>query len=164
MSHTGMILAPIGSKYPSALEIDRLERELKAAREEISSLRQALTDNVNESAEFHRGLNEFRDSVRPMFDGLCRVFGQLDRIPGGDQPSSSNVDSRVTAVWESWKQRLGEGPAKVIDALLLHREMNTQQLAIATGYHRTTVPAFVHKLTKAGLINKNSGRFSLKEL
>jgi transcription initiation factor IIE alpha subunit len=82
-----------------------------------------------------------------------------------DAPAAApGGNARVTAVWESWKSRLGGGCAKVIDALLLHGEMNTQQLAIACGCNRNTIPNLILKLNRAGLINKNGGRFSLKPL
>jgi hypothetical protein len=132
--------------------ITGLRQQLKDAREELAAER-AKDSGVEE------GVAQLRQALAPLKDGLDRIFGILPSSNG-----ASEIAPRHAAVWESWKQKLGEGPAKVIDALLLHRAMNTQQLAIATGYHRTTVPAFVHKLTKAGLINKNSGIFSLKEL
>lgn len=129
-----------------------LRQQLREAREELAA------ERAKESC-VEEGVAQLRHILSPLKEGLDRIFGIL---PVGGE--SSSLAPRHIAVWESWKQKLGEGPAKVIDALLLHREMNTQQLAIATGYHRTTIPAFVHKLTKAGLLNKNSGRFSLKEL
>lgn len=78
----------------------------------------------------------------------------------GEAPSTEREES----VWESWKQRLGGQTAKVIDALLLHGEMNTTQIAIAIGTRRNNIPNLVFKLNQAGLINKNGGRFSLKQL
>jgi hypothetical protein len=157
-----ILTGSIGSKYPAGLEIDRLERELKAAREEIASLRQALTDNINESADFHRGLNEFRDSVRPIFDGLCRVFGQLDRIPAVGVVEQASP--KANAAWESWKQKLGGQAAKAIDALLLHGALTQVQLRIHVGCANGSTPGIVSQLWKAGLINKNGGKISLKEL
>ena len=47
---------------------------------------------------------------------------------------------------------------------MLHGDMNTQQLAIAIGQHRNSIPRLIYTLNKAGLINKNGGRFSLKQL
>jgi DNA-binding IclR family transcriptional regulator len=40
----------------------------------------------------------------------------------------------------------------------------TEQLSIATGLHRTTIPKLIYELNKAGLIDKSGGRFSLKQL
>jgi hypothetical protein len=145
------------SELTAALEAagqrgDRLETELRAER--------------RKNASIEKGVAELRTILSPLYQALGMVFGQIETmgVPTSSGSTAASTDSRITAVWESWKDRLGQGPAKVIDALLLHREMNTQQLAIATGYHRTTIPEFIYKLNKAGLINKNSGKFSLKEL
>ncbi len=161
MSSIGLVLSPRSD--PREVEISRLRSENEILRARVSDLESALTDNINESANFHRGLNEFRDSVRPMFDGLCRVFGQLDRIPGANS-SESVTTPRASAAWESWKQKLGGQAAKAIDALLLHGTMNQVQLRIHIGCANGSTPGIVSQLWKAGLINKNGGKISLKEL
>ncbi len=70
------------------------------------------------------------------------VFGALDTADGG-QVVAGSATTGDGGVWASWKTRLGGGCAKAIDALLTHKELNTQQLAIATGLHRTTTPKLV---------------------
>lgn len=136
-------------------EIRRLTSELAATRAETQRARQ-------ESA---RAVGALRKQLAPLYRALQAVFGEMDDVWIEDAPASvaAGPDARTVAVWNSWKSRMGSA-AKIIDALLLHGEMNTQQLAIATGYHRTTIPAMVHKLNKAGLLNKSGGRFSLKQL
>jgi DNA-binding transcriptional ArsR family regulator len=112
-----------------------------------------------------RAVGKLRQQLSPLYRALQEVFGEMDEI-GGEQPGDATPaqPARSSAVWESWKHRLGGGQAKAIDALLLHGEMNTTQLAIATGLHRTSIPKVISNLNKAGLINKNGGRFSLKQL
>jgi hypothetical protein len=111
-----------------------------------------------------------RRQLTPLYRALQSVFSELDAAGVVEETigyaSSTNnpAPPRTSAVWESWKSRMPGGPAKIIDALLVHGEMNTQQLAIATGVHRNSVPAMIFKLNKAGLLNKNGGRFSLKAL
>lgn len=135
-----------------------------------TQLRESETARLTEQGRanaIEAGVRDLRESLAPLYRALRQVFGEIEAMGiTSNTPASAAAqsDSRVTAVWESWIQRLGEGPGKVIRALLLHREMNTQQLAIATGYHRTTVPTYIHKLKTAGLINKNGDKFSLKEL
>lgn len=149
------------------------EAEIKELRDENKKLARALADaNVRaERAEEDaaRALTALRRQLTPLYRALQAVFGELDAAGVGDEPQASVPSSagapnaRVSAVWASWKEKMGAA-GKVIDALLLHKELNTQQLAIACGIDRTTVPNYIHKLTKAGLINKNGGRFSLKQL
>lgn len=140
-------------------EVRRLTRALADARLEADRAREDAT----------RALSALRRQLNPLYRALQAIFGELDAAGVDDAPVASpasgpTVNPRVAAVWESWKQKLGAGPAKVIEALLLHGELNTQQLAIAVGVDRTTIPNYVHRLNKAGLIAKNGGRFSLKQL
>ena len=60
--------------------------------------------------------------------------------------------------------KLGGKQAEFIQALLEHGEMSAIQLKIATRSGQQTVYDTIHKLNKLGLINKNGGKFSLKEL
>ena len=103
--------------------------------------------------------------LTPLYRALQAVFGELDHAGVDDGPSVSSPaqNPRTSAVWDSWKSKVGAA-GKLIEALRLHGEMNTQQLAIATGLHRTTIPKHIYTLNKAGLLNKNGGRFSLKSL
>lgn len=133
-------------------EIGRLNRELRETRAELARAR----------AESAHAVAALRQQLSPLYRALQAIFGELDAI-GDDAPAPAS-DARMQAVWASWKSKLGSGPAKVIDALLLHGEMNTQQLAIACGVNRNTIPNWIVTLNKAGLINKNGGRFSLKSL
>jgi len=152
-----------GTRSPEEI-IEDLERQNERLREDVSHLKAALEDARTASKTVMRAQANLRSQLEPLFKALRAVFGELDAAAIRTTSSGSDADPRASTVWESWKQRLGGGTAKVIDALLLHKEMNTTQLSIATGLHRTTIPALIFKLNKASLINKNGGKFSLKEL
>lgn len=159
--------------FNPARATDAHAEELNDLREENKKLARALQD-ANTRAEraeedAARALTALRRQLTPLYRALQAVFGELDSAGIGDDAASSPssgptpTDARVKAVWDSWKSKMGTS-AKVIDALLLHGEMNTQQLAIACGVDRTTIPGYIMKLNKAGLLNKQGGRFSLKKL
>ena len=113
-------------------------------------------------------------SPHPLYRALQAVFGELDaagvtddapqRSPAAQANDAPATDARTKAVWESWKSRLPPACGKVIDALLLHGELNQAQLKVAARLGTSTVSDSVYKLNKAGLINKNGGRVSLKQL
>lgn len=143
------------------VELERTNRQLSR---DLATARGETQRAKDESAA---ALSNLRRQLSPLYRALQMVFGELDAAGIGEaSPSSTGTPNsdRTTAVWTSWKSKLGVGPAKLIDALLLHGEMNTQQLAIACGMNRNTVPNYIHALNKAGLISKNGGRFSLKSL
>lgn len=142
------------------------DRPLELQIEELST---KLIEIERERDRLHRSLVSVRKQLEPLYRALRLLFGDLDEagvgVDWGASPASSTSNARPTSpVWEAWKARLGIGAAKCIDALLLHGELNTQQLAIATGYHRNTVPQYVSALNKAGLVDKRDGKFSLKAL
>lgn len=156
------ILSPLPDQTKRLRE---LETETRQLREQLEDKEDELRRERRKTATMEQGIARLREALTPVYSGLQMIFGEIEATGVSSTGSAAgSPDSRVTAVWESWKQRLGEGPSRVIDALLLHREMNTPQLAIATGYHRTSIPAMIYKLNKAGLLNKNGGRFSLKEI
>ena len=129
-----------------SLEIQRLNSELDAARREnaktISALRRQLT---------------------PLYQALRIVFGEMDAI-GEDTRENAAVNPKVSAVWESWKQKLGGKQAEFIQALLEHGSMTAIQLKVATHTGTSTVPQVIYKLNTLGLIDKNGGKYSLKQL
>ena len=151
---------------PRDQELERLRLKLRQAeRDAVDAERMA--ERAREDA--HRALSMLRTQLGPLYRALQAVFGELDAAgiddvePGRASNGQPVANQREAAVWASWKGKLGAA-GKLIDALLLHKEMNTQQLAIATGLHRTTIPKHIYTLNKAGLLNKNGGRFSLKPL
>lgn len=146
---------------PQETRIADLEQENEDLRQQVSALKFQVGDAQRQSAQ---SLTNLRKQLSPLYRALQNVFGELDKAGVADVAMDGGVlPPRVSAVWESWKQRLGS-TSKLIDALLLHGEMNTQQLSVTTGFHRTTIPAHIFKLNKNGLLNKNGGKFSLKQL
>ena len=148
---------------PRDAQLDRSADEIRLLRAEVARSQREAQDARREAS---RALSALRRQLTPLYQALQAVFGELDAAGVEEGPLSSlatSADPRVSAVWASWKSRLGAA-GKLIDALLLHGEMNTQQLAIATGLHRTTIPKHIYTLNRAGLLNKNGGRFSLKHL
>lgn len=144
-------------------ELQSLRDRVERLQDDLSHARAALTEERKRSAASARGLVRVKQQLEPLYNSLRALFGEIEDV-GVSESAGPAINSRQGAVWESWKTKLGGGTAKVIDALLLHGEMNTTQLSIATGLHRTTIPALIFKLNKASLINKNGGKFSLKEL
>lgn len=76
----------------------------------------------------------------------------------------TTINPATNAVWDSWKQKLGGKAAEAIDVLVLHGEMNAEQLRIHLKCGKNYVYNVISSLHKASLINKNSGKISLKEL
>lgn len=155
-------------------EVDDPYAQIAALKDELRDVRGALTAATREARQARedgsRALTNLRRQLSPLYRALQDVFGELDAAGASDDvppsafgPGTATVDPRTAAVWASWKGRMGAA-APVIDALLLHGEMTTTQIGIAIQRSRKTVPALIFKLNRAGLINKNGNKFSLKSL
>lgn len=138
---------------------DRLEVELKAER--------------RKNASVEKGVHHLRQLLSPFHQWMGLVFGEFEAMGIGDvtegisQPLSS-TDPRKAAVWDSWVEKLGGKDSfagKMIVALLQHGALTSKQIAIHIGTKRMqTVYETTLKVNKAGILDKNGDRFSLKEL
>lgn len=146
-------------------ELRRIAGERDALRAENLRLRQRVNQVDAPAARLRQTLSPLYNALRAIMGEIEVIDPQVDSPAGQPSPASSApVDSKNAAVWEAWKNRLPAGAGKIIDALMKHGDANTQQLSILTGLHRNSIPRSIYELNKAGLINKNGGRFSLKQL
>lgn len=145
-------------------QIESLQRELYARNRQLAEAEEALRQEKIKNASIERGVQRLREVLGPLFDGLKLIHGEMDAM-GIESAVSTSANPRKSAVWEDWKARLPGFPAMAIDALLLHGALNVDQLMIhLKTSRRQTAYETVHKLNKAGIINKRDGRISLKEL
>ncbi len=149
-------------------EVTRLLREIKGLEQELADSRDAESAARQASKDAVQAVRALRKQLQPFYDAMRILFGEIDRVSADSIAEDSNGHSsspRSSAVWESWIQRLGGKKAQFIRAMLDHgHPMTSEQLRVATHTGRSTVPQIIHQLNVLGLINKNSGRFSLKEL
>ena len=147
---------------------DRRIRDLEA---QVDLLQRLVVEAQDETRQYRANTDDafarLRQQLSPLYRALQGVFGELDAA-GVDEPAgqSSPVKARAAAVWESWQQKLGasSAPARVIEALLAHGELNVAQLKVAAKMATQTVYDATSKLNRLGLITKNGGRISLKAL
>jgi hypothetical protein len=137
------------------LESDLMHRDadLRKAHGEVESMGRALA--------------LLRRQLEPLYTALRVVFGQLDAAGvAPENPCQEPVGREVKAspVWESWISKLGGKSADFIRALLEHGEMTSVQLRVVTHSGQQTVYDVTSKLNKLGLLNKNGGKYSLKQL
>lgn len=108
-----------------------------------------------------------REKLDPFYKLLQSIFGDIDAIGPDPSPvvAGGSVPLKSSPIWDSWKNRMAGAPAKIIDALLLHADASVEQLVVLTQITRKkTIYDAIARMNKAGIINKNGGRFSLKQL
>lgn len=150
----GAIVEDVGGS-----DADELREENRELRAQLSEARREAQAAKRDAAQ---ALTALRKVLSPLYRALQQVFGELDAAGVGD--SAPATDARVSSVWEAWKSKIGGQPAQLIDAFLIHGEMTAAQIAIAIRIHPKNVAQVVHKLNKAGLIQKNGNLYSLKKL
>ncbi len=150
---------------PRDQRIAELERELRGARREAND---ASLDAVRAKEDASRALSMLRSQLSPLYRALQAVFGELDtagiRDAVAGESSGPAVNDATAVIWDEWKRKLSPGCGRVIDALRIHKDMNSTQVCIAAHVSQGSISSIILKLNKAGLINKNGGRFSLKQL
>ena len=157
------ILSPLPDQTKRLRE---LEIETRQLREQLEDKEDELRRERRKTATMEQGIGRLREALTPVYNGLQLIFGEIEAtgVTGGVSSGTATPDSRVNAVWESWKQKLGGKQAEFITVLLTHGEMSAMQLKITTKSAKKTVYDTIFKLNKAGLIDKNGGKFSLKQL
>jgi len=139
-----------------------IKKENDQLRAEVAELREKLRQNQLLIDKEEQALSQIRTFLQPLYSGLTHLFEQMDSVTGAGAKTGEQPRNKV--VWDSWKQKLGGQTAEAIDVLMLHGEMNAEQLRIHLRCARTHVYNVISRLNKAGIINKNGGRISLKEL
>jgi hypothetical protein len=133
-------------------------------REQLRQAREELLAKSAKDGQVERGIAALRQSLGPLYGALQNIFEETDAMQIPHSSTAQNFPQK-SAVWDDWKKKLGGAAAKIIDVLHLHGELTQKQLAIHIGTSRIqTVYDAVFKLNKAGIINKNGGKISLKEL
>lgn len=149
-------------------EIRRLERELREAEGRIADLEADLVRERAKVKAVERGAAKLRQFLTPLHQGLGMVFGEFEAMgvedaPVAPQPAAVQSSAK-DAAWEDWKKKLGGKAAEAIDILKLHGALNTKQLRLHLHCESSYAYQVVSKLHTHGLINKNGGKISLKEL
>jgi len=141
-------------------QIESLQRELFNRNRQLAEAEESLRQERTRANSMEQGVAALRVQLRPLHQALLMVFGELDAM-GTEEAAPQTKNS---AAWEQWKQRLGGATARAIDALMVHGEMNQTQLRIILGCATRTVTNVVAALNQAKLIDKRDGKIRLKEL
>lgn len=143
-------------------DVDNRDDIISDLETENESLKAQLAHEKQSGREGARAVAALRKQLTPLYQAMQMMFGHMEAI--NTDSAVNGATPAVSAVWKAWKDRLGGQPAQLIDALLLHSELTSGQIAIAIGVNPKNVAQVIHKVNKAGLLNKNGGKFSLKQL
>lgn len=142
-------------------EIEKLKRE-KATLEQDLAIARLEAKHAKANAE--QSVSNLRRQLEPLFMAFKQLFGEMDAIAPNASPSAGATPSTSNPKWEVWKQRFPGKGSQIIDLLLIQQQMNVRQLCAALKCDPRTLAQYIHKLTKADLIQKNGKDYSLKPI
>jgi hypothetical protein len=158
----------LSGKVPPS-ESEKLRKENSQLHDRNEDLEQQLLEAKSQRDKAMRAIQALQHSLQPQFLALRAIFGEIEAAGlTSDSATTSSTSSPnpanpanpggVDPRWQSYKERFPGVAAKVIDALLLHREMNTTELVTFVGCHYNTLSAALVLLSKAGAVTKDGGR------
>jgi hypothetical protein len=124
--------------------------------DEYAELRAELNTLRKRVEQLESRLGDGEEQVVRIFRGVAAVFSSDGSTP---QPS---VAGGTNPKWEALKKAFPGRCSELIDTLIAHGPLRTSQIAAIMRSDPRTVTQLIHKLNKAGGIEKNGGKFSLK--
>lgn len=148
------------------VENDHLRRDKEMLQEEIDDLKVDLRDKESELRTVMSGVHRMRASLKPLYDSLRMLWGEMDVVAEEDAPAAAPSQSKHAHLWKDWQRKLGEGTAagKAIEVLLMHGKMKREALKVHLKCGSSTLTDAIYKLNRADLIVKDGSYISLKEL
>jgi chromosome segregation ATPase len=152
---------------PSSDEITRLRREIAGLEQELSIAHAENAALRRQSSAATHALKTLKKLLSDPYKVLQVIMGELEIVEVDDDDDSNATVRRGgnDAVWDKWKSDLGGACAKIISALQERGELSASQLRVAAQTPRTqTIYDATSRMFKLGLLNRNGGKYSLKEL
>lgn len=146
------------------MEVERRVHErTKNLAQQIRELDEEVRARDRRIATLESSISNLQQALLPTYRGMQKLFGEIEDAIGSDPAPVGTVPGQSLSVWEAAKRQFPGKAAEFID-LLMTRPMNTTQLATTARCAPRTVTKVIFTLNKAGLIEKNGGVFSLKQI
>lgn len=159
-----MSTRPLLSNGPQAVrseeDYEALQRKVERLQDEIADAKLKIQEERNRSARTLRAQGRLRHELSPLYNALKGVMEELPSDEEAGSPSAPQSNDK----WETQKRLFPGKPSEIIDLLLIRSNMSTKELATANRSDPRTITKAIFILNNAGLIEKNAGRFSLKQL
>jgi hypothetical protein len=133
--------------------------ELKSSQEEAAQLRGQMAGLHQRVGQTEASMAAVRTALEPLYVPLRRVFEELDKAA----PAAAVANPALLA---EWKERLGSGPSKVIDALVQHGPSTKRQLATLCVFalKNWRFTAHLTRLLENGVIEQIGDKYQLRQL
>jgi len=140
-------------------QVDTRDETIRELRERLRKSEEDLFRQAQRTASVEQGVTALRQVCLPLYRALQQMYGASELMGLAEE-----AQSLPSPKWEAWQKRLGGKAAEFIGQLLIHGAMSGQQLKVATKCGQQTVYDTIRKLNQAQLLNKNGGKYSLKDI
>ena len=138
-----------------------LQRRVEQLEDELAQEKLRTQEARNQSVRVHRAQARLKQQLSPLYQA---IRGIMEDLPEEDVNVSVDSSMQPRDKWEIQKRLFPGKPSEIIDLLLIRSNMSTKELATANRSDPRTITKAIFTLNNAGLIEKNGGRFSLKQL
>jgi hypothetical protein len=149
---------------PGADELRQLRQENRKLDEALRAVRNELGQAIADKENLERSIRALRNQLSPLHRYLKAIFGEIElavgeedaaRVPSAPGAPQNSQQAADDPRWQSYKNTFPGVGAKIVDALLVHEQMNYPQLAVLLKHSYDTIQGAAAKLLKAGALTKN---------
>jgi uncharacterized protein len=141
-----------------ALEVSAMEGRIKKLEQDLETERIANRALRHDNKEIADRLTAVRDMMKPQYETLQELFGELTEV---QKSGLSGIDP---AAYNGWREKLGPGPSKILDALVERGGVATKiQLKTWTALARETFRVYMSKLTSNHLVKREGDKYRLTQ-
>ena len=166
------LIAPAGWKdattppsHPVPMDVAERNAKLFDAQQKIIELEQKLAKKEeqlrtanNEIANLESTLTVIREELKPQYDMLRRVFGEVENV-------QFSANGGNDSYWKPFLDKLGGGEKRVLEVLIDRKRLNHHQLRLLASIGaKRTLSNIITSLVGKGLIKRDGKDIVLKEI
>lgn len=148
----GKVLRAPTIKRQAVAALGELDRNLESER-----LRGQVAELSQKLGQANAIIANLKKQLEPEYRAYQALFGDLEKIAG----NGFNADS---GAWDTWKDKLGAGPAKIISLLIERGPCTKIQLKTLAGYSRRSMDNYFSALNSNQLIEKEGDKVKLRSI
>ena len=147
------------SKRPGSLPIPEISMDdvyVDPDLAEAQRMRAKIAELTQQLGKANAIIANLKKQLEPEYRAYQALFGDLEQVDNGHFADSG--------AWDTWKEKLGAGPAKIITLLIERGPCTKVQLKTLAGYSRRSMDNYFSALNSNQLIEREGDKIKLRAL